>query len=136
MIRLLNLIAFIVAAALAVALYLAKTEAQGAQERLADLQAQLAEERRQINVLNVEVAHLEDPERMRALARRYLGYEPLDPTRQIEFSQLPMIAQPDPGTALRDRSGLLVGQDDETELAEVLAPEGPGAETQIAEAQP
>jgi cell division protein FtsL len=129
MIRLINLIAFIVAAALAVALYLAKTEAQGAQERLAELQAQLAEERRQINVLNVEVAHLEDPERMRALARRYLGYEPLDPARQIEFGQLPMVAQPGPGATVQDRSGLLVRQGDGTELAEAQTPEASEAVT-------
>jgi len=129
MIRLLNLIAFIVAAALAVALYLAKTEAQGAQERLAELQAQLAEERRQINVLNVEVAHLEDPERMRALARRYLGYEPLDPARQIEFAQLPMVAQPEPGTIPQDRSGLLVGQNGGVEPAEAETAEVVTGET-------
>ena len=119
MIRLLNLIAFIVAAALAVALYLAKTEAQGAQERLADLQAQLAEERR----------HLEDPERMRALARRYLGYEPLDPARQIEFAQLPMVAQPEPGTIPQDRSGLLVGQNGGVEPAEAETAEVVTGET-------
>lgn len=92
MIRTLNAIAFVVAAALAVALYIAKAEAKSSQERLADIQAQLAEERRQINVLNVEIAHLEDPERLRALARRYLGFEPLDPSREIELSDLPALA--------------------------------------------
>lgn len=95
MIRALNLLAFVVAAALAVALYIAKTEAQGAQERLADLQEQLSEERRQINVLQVEVAHLEDPERLRALARRYLGFEPLDPSREVAMSDLPLLIETD-----------------------------------------
>lgn len=93
MIRALNLLAFVVAAALAVALYIAKTEAQGAQERLADLQEQLSEERRQINVLQVEVAHLEDPERLRTLARRYLGFEPLDPSREVAMSDLPLLIE-------------------------------------------
>ena len=64
MIRTFNAIAFVVAAALAVALYIAKAEAKSSQERLEGIQAQLAEERRQINVLNVEIAHLEDPERL------------------------------------------------------------------------
>ncbi|MAL08557.1 MAG: cell division protein FtsL [Maricaulis sp.] len=95
MIRALNLLAFVVAAALAVALYIAKTEAQGAQEQLADLQEQLSEERRQINVLQVEVAHLEDPERLRSLARRYLGFEPLDPSREVAMSDLPLLIETD-----------------------------------------
>jgi cell division protein FtsL len=103
MIRTLNAIAFVVAAALAVALYIAKTEAKGSQERLEEIQAQLAEERRQINVLNVEIAHLEDPERLRALARRYLGFEPLDPSREVELSDLPLLADAEtPRDALRE----------------------------------
>ena len=72
MIRTLNVIALVVAVALAAALYIAKTEAKSAQERLETIQAQLAEERRQINVLNVEIAHLEEPDRLRQLARQYL----------------------------------------------------------------
>lgn len=95
MIRTLNAIAFVVAAALAVALYIAKAEAKSSQERLEGIQAQLAEERRQINVLNVEIAHLEDPERLRALARRYLGFEPLDPSREVNLSDLPLLAGTD-----------------------------------------
>ncbi|MBO6765160.1 hypothetical protein [Maricaulis sp.] len=95
MIRTFNAIAFVVAAALAVALYIAKAEAKSSQERLEGIQAQLAEERRQINVLNVEIAHLEDPERLRALARRYLGFEPLDPSREVNLSDLPLLAGAD-----------------------------------------
>lgn len=119
MIRLLNAIAFVVAAVLAVALYIAKTEAQDSQDRLADLQAQLAEERRQTNVLNVEIAHLEDPERLRALARRYLGFEPLDPSREVALSDLPVLIEE--GEAddepRRDRDMLLVNRSDDTALA-------------------
>lgn len=119
MIRLLNAIAFVVAAVLAVALYIAKTEAQDSQDRLADLQAQLAEERRQTNVLNVEIAHLEDPERLRALARRYLGFEPLDTSREVALSDLPVLideveADDEPR---RDRDMLLVNRSDDTTLA-------------------
>ncbi|MAK64264.1 MAG: hypothetical protein CMF75_05900 [Maricaulis sp.] len=113
MIRTLNAIAFVVAAALAVALYIAKAEAKSSQERLEDIQAQLAEERRQINVLNVEIAHLEDPERLRALARRYLGFEPLDPEREVGLNDLPLLADADlntQGSALR-QDGLLVREE-------------------------
>ena len=91
MIRTLNAIAFVVAATLAVALYIAKAEAKTSQERLEDIQAQLAEERRQINVLNVEIAHLEEPDRLRQLARQSLGFEPLDPAREITMNDLPLL---------------------------------------------
>jgi cell division protein FtsL len=116
MIRTLNAIAFVVAAVLAVALYLAKTEALGAQERLAGLQAQLAEERRQINVLNVEVAHLEDPERLRALARVYLGFEPLDPSREVALTDLPLLIETD-DAGETSPSDLRLATQDEAALA-------------------
>lgn len=110
MIRMFNAIAFVVAAALAVALYIAKAEAKNSQERLENIQSQLAEERRQINVLNVEIAHLEDPERLRALARRYLGFEPLDPSREVDLSDLPLLAETEtPRDTLR-RDGHIVNQ--------------------------
>lgn len=93
MIRALNVLAFIVASVLAIALYIAKTEAQEARQRLVEIRADLAEERRQINVLNVDVAHLEDPDRLRALARQYLGFEPLDPRREVAMSDLPLLIE-------------------------------------------
>lgn len=126
MIRTLNAIAFVVAVALAVALYIAKAEARSSEERLSDIQAQLVEERRQINVLSVEIAHLEDPERLRALARRYLGFEPLDPAREVDLSDLPLLAdtQAPPETLRRD--GLLVNQrPDAVALAEPTPVGGP-----------
>ncbi|MFY0638040.1 cell division protein FtsL [Maricaulis maris] len=112
MIRTLNAIAFVVAAALAVALYIAKAEAKSSQERLEDIQAQLVEERRQINVLNVEIAHLEDPERLRALARRYLGFEPLDPSREVDLSDLPLLADARPENEGVRRDQALVRQEE------------------------
>lgn len=118
MIRTFNAIALVVAVALAGALYVAKTEAKNSQERLEDIQSQLVEERRQINVLNVEIAHLEDPERLRALARRYLGFEPLDPSREVALSDLPLLAETGSEIEVPRRDGLLVNQ---TEQALALA---------------
>jgi len=113
MIRTFNAIALVVAVALAGALYVAKTEAKNSQERLEDIQSQLVEERRQINVLNVEIAHLEDPERLRLLARRYLGFEPLDTSREVALSDLPLLAEPGVEIEQPRREGLLVNQDDQ-----------------------
>ncbi|WP_417469826.1 cell division protein FtsL [Maricaulis sp.] len=113
MIRTFNAIALVVAVALAGALYVAKTEAKNSQERLEDIQSQLVEERRQINVLNVEIAHLEDPERLRLLARRYLGFEPLDTSREVALSDLPLLAEPGVEIEQPRREGLLVNQGDQ-----------------------
>jgi len=44
-------------------------------------------------VLNVDIAHLEDPDRLRALARQYLGFEPLDPRREVAMSDLPLLIE-------------------------------------------
>lgn len=117
MIRALNAIAFVVAVALAVALYIAKTEAKNSQERLAFIQAQLAEERRSINMLNIEIASLEEPDRLRQLARRYLGFEPLDPSREIEVRDLPLLVDPgDEADEIR-RDLLIVNQGAEEQMA-------------------
>ncbi|WP_417491213.1 cell division protein FtsL [Maricaulis sp.] len=126
MIRTFNAIALVVAVALAGALYVAKTEAKNSQERLEDIQSQLVEERRQINVLNVEIAHLEDPERLRLLARRYLGFEPLDTSREVALGDLPLLAEPGVELEQPRREGLLVNQGDQAlALAEPREVGGP-----------
>lgn len=116
MIKALNAVAFLVAVTLAVALYIAKTEAKTAQERLDEIQAQLTEERRSINMLNIEIASLEEPERLRMLARRYLGFEPLDPSREIELHDLPLLVDEEEREEMR-RDLLLVSQEAEGQMA-------------------
>lgn len=91
MMKAINILGLTIAVALLLALYIAKTEAGQAQDRLANLQAELAEERGRINTLQVNVAHLEDPEQLRALARAYLGFEPIRPNQEIGLNDLPEI---------------------------------------------
>lgn len=91
MMRAINILGLTIAVALLLALYIAKTEAGKAQDRLANLQAELAEERGRINTLQVNVAHLEDPEQLRALARAYLGFEPIRPNQEISLNELPPV---------------------------------------------
>lgn len=88
MIRALNAIALLAACVLAVALYRAKSEAQDARERVENLQVEVAEERRAAAVLRAEIAYLERPERLRALSRKYLGLETLDPSREMDLEQV------------------------------------------------
>lgn len=103
MMRALNILMLTIASALLLALYIAKTEAGKAQDRLANLQAELAEERGRINTLTVDVAHLEDPEQLRALARAYLGFEPVRPNQEIGLSDLPAIEPDDEASSLAER---------------------------------
>ncbi len=97
MIRLVNFVAVLVAVALLAALYVAKTGAASDQQRLAELQADLARERGRISALEAEIALQEDHENLRRLARIYLGFEPVRHDQEIVFSELPRVAPAIPG---------------------------------------
>ncbi|TRO90676.1 hypothetical protein FKB34_14035 [Glycocaulis profundi] len=88
MIKAINILGVIVAALLLMALYIAKTDANAAQDRLARLQTELAQERGRINTLTANIAHLEDPENLRALARAHLGFEPVRPAQEVTLADL------------------------------------------------
>lgn len=91
MIRFVEVVGVLVAAALLAALYVAKTGTASDQEQLAELQAELARERGRISSLEAEIAHQEDPENLRRLARAYLGFEPVRHDQELAFSELPRI---------------------------------------------
>lgn len=97
MIRLVNFVAFLVAVALLAALYVAKTGTASDQQRLAELQADLARERGRISALEAEIALQEDHENLRRLARIYLGFEPVRHDQEIIFSELPRVTAPASG---------------------------------------
>ncbi len=88
MIRALNVIGLVLAMALAVGLYRAKTEAHAAREHLDRLAAMVETERRASATLRAEIAFLERPERLRALAARHLGLEPADSSREMPLEQV------------------------------------------------
>jgi TolA-binding protein len=62
--------------------------ANAAQDRLARLQTELAQERGRINTLTANIAHLEDPENMRALASVHLGFAPVRPSQEVTLADL------------------------------------------------
>ena len=101
MIRFAEILAGVVAASLLAALYFAKSGAAADQAQLADLQAELARERGRISALRAEIAHQEDGENLRELARLYLGFEPVTGDQEIAFTQLPRFdaGDVDPTTA-------------------------------------
>ncbi|MFC4724482.1 hypothetical protein AB6B38_00240 [Glycocaulis abyssi] len=73
------------------ALYVAKAETDAAQARLAGLQVELARERSRINTLTANIAHLEDPEQLRALARTHLGFEPVQSAQELSLAELAQV---------------------------------------------
>ncbi|MEO1039703.1 MAG: hypothetical protein AAFX09_09160 [Pseudomonadota bacterium] len=91
MLKWINALGLVVAAALLLALYVANTEISSAQARLAELQETLAEERGEINRLTADEAYLEDPEQLRVLARAHLGFEPVRPDQEIALAELPRV---------------------------------------------
>jgi hypothetical protein len=94
--------------------YLAKTLAGGERGRIATAEREIAEERQRIVLLEAEVAHLERPERLAALARAYAGLGPVAASREITPQGLadalqspqapvppdPVVAAPAPAGAL------------------------------------
>ncbi|MFM8374538.1 MAG: cell division protein [Phenylobacterium sp.] len=69
--------------ALILGVYLAKTLAGGERGQIATAERQIVQERQRIVLLEAEVAHLERPERLSALARGYAGLGPTPSNREI-----------------------------------------------------
>ncbi len=88
MIRAFYALATVITALLALALYVAKTEAQSAQQRIAQLQNGITGELAQIAQLENELAYMERPERLKALAQAHLQLRPLTPEQDMSFALL------------------------------------------------
>lgn len=76
MMRIFNIVAIVVALALAIGLYRAKTEADSARARVAELERQVDAARDEVKALAAEVAVLESPARIEELAKRRLNLAP------------------------------------------------------------
>ncbi|MCA3735409.1 MAG: cell division protein [Alphaproteobacteria bacterium] len=74
---------FIFLLVLILGVYLAKTMAGGERGQIAAAERQIAEEQDRIVLLEAEVAHLERPERLSAIARTYAGLAPVASAREI-----------------------------------------------------
>lgn len=93
MTRVINVLALVVLAAAAFGLYRAKTEAKDDRARIAALESDLADAREAVLILRTEIAHLESPERLRALAEEHLGLEPVDPLRVVTLEDAPLLIE-------------------------------------------
>ena len=94
--RLIDLIAFSLLCALILGVYLAKTIAGRERTEIARIDHQIDDEKARIRLLQAEVSHLEEPQRIERLSEAYLGLAPASMKRQAELAQLPQLAGKSP----------------------------------------
>jgi cell division protein FtsL len=90
--RIVELGAATVLLVLVLVVYLAKTGASGKRADIDRIQDEITAEQTQIRLLNAEVAHQEQPERLEALATRYLGLQPIPAKHEVPVETLPDLA--------------------------------------------
>jgi hypothetical protein len=74
--RIVDLSAFGCLTVLVLSVYAFKANQGGENARIEDVDDQIASEQRQIRVLQAQLAHLEEPERLERLSAQYLGLAP------------------------------------------------------------
>lgn len=84
----------VLAIGLALVLFGVKYEVQDVEEELARLDQDIANERRSIHVLRAEWAYLNNPDRLRGLAKAHLDLQPLAPEQLGSFASLPWPTPP------------------------------------------
>ena len=90
--RLIDLVALGVLTVLILGVYLAKTIAGRERTEIARIDRQIDEEKARIRLLQAEVSHLEQPQRIERLSETYLGLEPAPLKHHAELNQLAQIA--------------------------------------------
>lgn len=90
--KLFNGLAVLLVLVLVVGLYRAKSEADSARRRVAELEAEIALLETESRILAAEEALLDSPDRIERLARRYLRMAP--PTPEPEGAVLQAAPQP------------------------------------------
>lgn len=93
---------------LAVGVNLAKTVAGRERNEIGRVESDISKERQRIRVLEAEVAHLEQPERLERLARGYLDMAPVAARQEASVDTLPEVAGRKPGPVARPVSTTVV----------------------------
>lgn len=94
--RTLNIAFAVTLLVLAVGVNLAKTIAGRERNEIGQVASDIDKERRRIRLLEAEVAHLEQPERLERLARGYLSLAPLAARQEASIDGLPQVANARP----------------------------------------
>ena len=90
--RLIDLIAFSVLCALILGVYLAKTIAGRERTEIARIDRQIDDEKARIRLLQAEVSHLEEPQRIERLSEDYLGLGPSPLKHHASLDELSQLA--------------------------------------------
>jgi cell division protein FtsL len=107
----LRVLNFIVIGALVLAaayVYRIKFDSTVQAERLAKLRSEVRRERDEIAALRAEWGQLDNPDRIEALAKRYLQLKPVAPTQFDSLDHLPE-QPPQPAAAAADPIGGMIG---------------------------
>ena len=91
--KLIDMIALGLLIVLVLGVYLAKTVAGKERAEIATVEREIAIEKTRLRLLEAEVAHLEQPARIEALATTYLGMTPIDAKREARPEDLDAVAQ-------------------------------------------
>jgi len=78
----------LIAGALSLALFSVKYQVQDLEDELANLNHSIKAERQAIRVLKAEWSHLNNPERLRGLAKRHLGLDAVMPAQMQTFKSV------------------------------------------------
>jgi cell division protein FtsL len=90
--RVLDLVALAVLLVLALGSYAFKTFAGAETADTAGVQVQIVQEQKRIRLLQAEIAHLEDPQRIERLSTQYLGLQAVAPKQEIAAQDLARVA--------------------------------------------
>ena len=82
-------VSLVLAGALSLALFSLKYQVQDLEDELVDLNRTILADQEAIHVLKAEWSHLNDPRRLRSLARRHLGMKPVMPAQLATIADLP-----------------------------------------------
>ncbi len=98
MMRQTTIFTILVAAVMSVALFYLKYEVTYLEGELDALNQSIVDDRESIHVLKAEWSHLNDVDRLKDLAQRYLDMQPTDPEqmkRVVDLTEVKIIADPD-----------------------------------------
>ena len=84
MMRIFNLLAGVMVFVAGFALYRMKCETQQLQNRVDELNRQIADDQSETKVLDAEWAYLSNPQRLQRLASRYLDLQPAGPKQMLQ----------------------------------------------------
>jgi len=90
MIRRTTILSILIAGALSVALFSLKYQVRDLEGEIKDLNRAMAREQQAIHVLRAEWSHLNDLQRLRELAERYLGLGPIGGAQLSTLPALPL----------------------------------------------